>query len=400
MEGLKKCSKEYGFSYEEALNLCKKEVSGSIMLPFSKSVIKESCWGIEYNGGLFTQCVRMKCLSSDYCKICVKSASVSESGIPVCGNVSMRLSCELMEYRDLKGRKPIAYRKYLESKSLSLERAIEYAKSCNIVLDEVHLKNDETKVKRGRPVKESVPMECSVTEDLFAKLINDTVVDTVVSQVDTVVDTVVPQVDTVVPKVDTKKTSKLSDEEKSIKKQELAEAKQLAKQLAKQAEAEAKQLAKQKAIEAKQKAIEVKQLAKQLLKQEADAKKALQKESKKKSNKSKVADKETKVADNESKVADKETKVADNESKVADNESKVADNESKVADNESKVADKVETKVTVKRVTINGVEYLKSTTGVLYDEKTKEEMGIYDEETKTIKAIEYDDDEEEDEYEY
>ena len=80
--------------------------------------------------------------------------------------------------------------------------------------------------------------------------------------------------------------------------------------------------------------------------------------------------------------------------------SKVADNESKVADNESKVADKVETKVTVKRVTINGVEYLKSTTGVLYDEKTKEEMGIYDEETKTIKAIEYDDDEEEDEYEY
>ena len=97
------------------------------------------------------------------------------------------------------------------------------------------------------------------------------------------------------------------------------------------------------------------------------------------------------VADNETKV---DTKVED---KVADKvETKV---ETKVADN---VADKVETKVTVKRVTINGVEYLKSTTGVLYDEKTKEEMGIYDEETKTIKAIEYDDEEEEeeDEYEY
>ena len=57
-------------------------------------------------------------------------------------------------------------------------------------------------------------------------------------------------------------------------------------------------------------------------------------------------------------------------------------------------------KVSVRRVTIGGQEYLKSGTGILYNPETKEEVGLHDEETDTIKALPDDDDEELDEDEY
>ena len=100
IEGLKKCSVKYGFSYEEALLECKKE-KVCIKLPYIKGVISSGCLGLEYNTGLYTQCGRIVGGSSSYCKICVKSML---DGTPICGNVSMRESCELMEYRDLKGK--------------------------------------------------------------------------------------------------------------------------------------------------------------------------------------------------------------------------------------------------------------------------------------------------------
>jgi len=40
------------------------------------------------------------------------------------------------------------------------------------------------------------------------------------------------------------------------------------------------------------------------------------------------------------------------------------------------------------------VKYLKSSTGVLYNQETKEEVGLYDEETGTIKPLPDDEDEE------
>ena len=51
-------------------------------------------------------------------------------------------------------------------------------------------------------------------------------------------------------------------------------------------------------------------------------------------------------------------------------------------------------KVTVKRVTIGGKEYLKTVDNLLYDPTTREEMGIYDELTNTIKDLPDDDDDE------
>ena len=44
-------------------------------------------------------------------------------------------------------------------------------------------------------------------------------------------------------------------------------------------------------------------------------------------------------------------------------------------------------KVTVKRITVDGKQYLKTADNLLYDPETKEEKGIYDPETNTIKQL-------------
>jgi hemolysin activation/secretion protein len=58
------------------------------------------------------------------------------------------------------------------------------------------------------------------------------------------------------------------------------------------------------------------------------------------------------------------------------------------------------TKVTVTRITIGDMKYLKSNTNVLYNETTREEVGLYDADTNTIKPLPEDNDAEmtEDEY--
>ena len=51
-------------------------------------------------------------------------------------------------------------------------------------------------------------------------------------------------------------------------------------------------------------------------------------------------------------------------------------------------------KVTVKRITIDGIQYLKTADNLLYNPDTREEMGIYDAETNTIKVFADEDDDE------
>ena len=67
---------------------------------------------------------------------------------------------------------------------------------------------------------------------------------------------------------------------------------------------------------------------------------------------------------------------------------------------ESESAAPAPKKVTVKRITIEGKQYLKTADNLLYDPETKEEMGIYDPATNTIKSLPDDSEDElsEDEY--
>jgi hypothetical protein len=59
-------------------------------------------------------------------------------------------------------------------------------------------------------------------------------------------------------------------------------------------------------------------------------------------------------------------------------------------------AENKETKISVSRIEIGGVKYLKSTANVLYVPETQEEVGIWNPETQTIKPLP---EEEEDELE-
>ena len=57
-------------------------------------------------------------------------------------------------------------------------------------------------------------------------------------------------------------------------------------------------------------------------------------------------------------------------------------------------------KVKVTRIQISGKSYLKTTNNLLYNPETKEEVGIWDPDTKTIKPLPEEEDEEEQEEEY
>ena len=57
-------------------------------------------------------------------------------------------------------------------------------------------------------------------------------------------------------------------------------------------------------------------------------------------------------------------------------------------------AEDVPVKVTVKRIKIDGQEYLKSSANILYNPVTQEEVGMYDEATNSIKPLPDDEEEE------
>jgi hypothetical protein len=312
-------------------------------MPFSKSLINEGlCDGLSYNHGLFTQCLSKKMENGSYCEKCQSEADSNSSGIPLCGNISERLEKELYEFKDSKGRKPISYLKVLEKLKISVETALEEGKNSGLEIDEVHLtnivKSKDSKMSRGRPKKAKTVVEAEGVSDLFAKLTADVSEDVPESKQEVVL-----------------KKSKLSDEEKALKKAALIEAKE--------AEKEARKL-------------------------EKEAKLALEKEAKK-------AELEAKKAEREAKRnQEKAEKAAAKAASKKESKKKPPVEEKAVVQEEAKPE-----KVTVTRMQINGKAYLKSSNNILYDPETKEEVGLWDQESKTIKELPDEEEEEEEDYE-
>ena len=309
-----------------------------IPMPFSKSLIKEEgCCGLSYNHGLFTQCEKSKMSNGSYCVTCQSEGDKNTSGEPNNGTITERVEKELYEFKDPKGRKAISYLKVLEKLKLTKEAALTEANRLNIEINEAHLTElvKEKKITRGRPKKSKKIVEAENVTDLFAKLTADVVEEE---------PTVVEESNEVIKK----KKTKLSEEEKEAKKLEKE-----AKKLEKEAELEAKKEAKKLELEAKKAEREEKR--KQEKAEKAAAKKTTKKETKK--------------------VAVKEVP--------------------KEVVEEAKTPEKV----TVTRATINGKQYLKSSNNILYDPESKEEVGLWDAESKSIKELPDDEEEEEEEYE-
>ena len=242
----------------------------------------------------------------------------------------------------------------------------------------------EEKVRgKGRPTKaKKAPEE---VEDLFAKLVISNIKNTEVVEVVEVVDwkadldaaLVADLVEETPKKSNKPKKHMLTEEEKEAKKAALEEEK-----LAKKAALEEEKLAKKAALEEEK-------LAKKVLEKEQKAFLEAEKKILKK-----LEDDKKKQALEEEKASKKVPKKSTKKQAVEAVPVPVP------VQDQAPVPEEKATKVTVTRITIGDMKYLKSNTNVLYNETTKEEVGLYDAETNTIKPLPEDDDAEmtEDEY--
>ena len=431
-------------------------------MPFSRSNVSETgCQGLAYNSGLFTQCPRECMVSLNYCKGC--QSEIDQNGKTTNGTIAERLACELMEFKDGRGRKPVAYHKVMSKLNVSREQVEAEAGKLNILIDEIHFVVEEKKTKAK---KETVVAK---EDDLISTLLDD------LGSEEEEEDVVVEDANEVLKQEEEKALKKQQqEEEKALKAAEVAQKKQQqeaekalkaaevaqkkqqqdeekalkaakAQQIADEKAAKAQQIADEKAAKEAEKAAKAQQIADEKAakaQQIADEKAALRSAKEKKIADEK-AEKEKKIADEkEAKEAEKAQK---KQQQVAEKEPK--EKKQKVATKANfKVGDKVKQnllgvetiaivteliigkssvgyklravddereftapegnltifkepeatpkKVTVKRITIEGKQYLKTVDNLLYDPETKEEMGIYDPVTNTIKQLPDDDEDE------
>jgi hypothetical protein len=368
---------------------------------FAENVNADGCQGLAYNRGLFTQCLKNRMETGEYCKGCQTEADKNASGCPDCGNVSARLATGLYEFKDPKGRSPISYVKLIKKLNLTLEQVSEETGKTGKTIPEEHLVVVEKKFTRGRPKKVSAVEtdDLSVVSDLFSKIsIEKKQEDKEVLEEDLVLEEEEVEEEVLESPVKTKKP-KLSEDEKAALEAEKAQKKAALE--AEKAEKEAKKLALEAEKAEKKAALEAEKAEKKAaLEAEKEAKKlALEAEKAAK----KLALEAEKAQKKEAEKAERQAK-RDAE-KGQKKEKKVDEKEKKVDEKvDEKATEKVDepqpAKVKVTRIQISGKSYLKTTNNLLYNPETKEEVGIWDPDTKTIKPLPEEEDEEEQEEEY
>ena len=381
---------------------------------FAENVNSDGCQGLAYNRGLFTQCTKVRLETGDYCKGCQTETDKNPSGCPDCGNVSSRLDTGLYEFKDTKGRKPTSYVKLLKKLNITLEQVSEETGKQGKTIPLEHLVVAEKKraaaTGRGRPKKVNAVEtdDMSVVSDLFSKLSvekkqeqeqkeqeeqeqeqKENNEEVVLEEEEEVLECESP--------VKTKKP-KLSEDEKAEKKRVL-EAEKEAKKLALEAEKEAKaaleaeKAEKKRALEAEKEAEKAEK--KRVLEAEKAEKKRLQEVEKAEK---KEAEKAERLTKREAEKAQKKKpdKKVEKVEKVDD-----ADEPPPVEPVPLPEPEPVpKNTVKVSRIQIAGKSYLKTSNNLLYNPETKEEVGIWDPDTKTIKPLPEEEDEEEQEEEY
>ena len=358
-------SKEYGFDMKEGLSLVLGSSSGlnvnkslnvkkSLIMCFDERNVKsDGCNGLKYNGGLFTQCDG-KVTKDDYCESCSKEAM--EHGKPLCGTVKERMEMG-SEFKDSKGRKAIKYLTYLKKEKKSVEEAKESASSEGWYLPESEVSDVKVvKEKRGRPKKDVKEVAAEKVVDIFACMVEEVSTSTsTVEEKESSDDDMLNEL--------TESMVKLSVEKKPT--------------------AASEKKAQEKALKEQEKLL--KEQEKALKEQE----KLLEKEKKAQEKALKEQEKKNKEQEKEKKAQEKALKEQEKKNKEEEKEKKAA-----VAVVEEKV------KVQVSKFTYEGKEYYKTSNNLVYDPVTKEEVGIYCDETKTIKELPDDSDSEIEEEEY
>jgi chemotaxis protein histidine kinase CheA len=425
------CSMRHGFDAEEMIVYllgsggCKsKSKSKKELVSKSKEMVSECRFAIPYNGllkencckavcknqGLYTQCERIQEKDSDFCTKCDKEMKKSESGKPIYGRMEDRLAVGIMEYRDPSGKSPTPFIKIMKKLKISREEVMEEASRLNIIIDEIHFREEEVgeKKEKGRPKKPKRKIELADdSTDLFAALVakaneeeessddeSGSIVESAESfesaesatmtesaesatMVESILDGVLDNV-SIISENNEKEAAKEAEKQKK-------EAEKEAEKLAKEAEKLAKEAAKEAEKQKKEAEKEAAKLAKEAAK-EAEKQK-------------KEAEKQAKEAAKEAEKQAKETeKLAKEASKLSKKEP--AKKVTKKTEDKPKEEDKAkEEQDVVKRFEFEGVKYLKSkNTGIIYN-MDEDVVGKWNEKTNKIDFNEMDSEEEADEYE-
>ena len=450
-KAIMECSKEYGFSEEEALRKLnvenlrirgkgKKVKEGKLEgklegekskypLPYNNEYEEKCCEAVRLNGGLYTQCENKKKELSKYCNGCGKQASKNESEMPEYGTIQMRLEKKIMEYVDPKGRKPTPYIKIMKRLNITKEEVLEEASRCGKLIDEIHF--EEAEQRRGRPatIKEKVakgvkgrPKKTKKVveitgeaEDLFSTLVANAIEEEE-KEVSTKVEANTEANTEANVEANTEANVEANVEEKRKEKEEKRKEKEEKRKEKELKEKEKEEKRKEK--EHKEKEKEEKRKEKELKEKEKEEKRK-EKELKEKEKEEKRKEKELKEKEKELKEKEKEQREEKKKAKEVVVEKKVEVVEKEVVEKKVEEVEKevVENKVEedkLKKMSHEGKKYLVSrTTGIIYDlEKhlagETVVLGKYDEKTKeynfnkeeSSSESSEESEESEDEYEY
>ena len=255
-----------------------------------------------------------------------------------------------------------------------------------------------SKIGKGRPksVKKLSPQQ-EADDDLFANLVDEMWSETtpdvkkfkVSVEVEEELEELVVEEELVVSKVVAKKEKKhvLSEEEKEAKKAALAEEKKLKKEADKAAKKAFKK------SEGAKKAAATRAANKLALKAAATANDS--------DNESVASESAPVVSEVVAPVVSKAATEVVSKAPASKEKKAPVLSEAKSKAVAEVVVEVKPTKVTVSRITIGDIKYLKSSTNVLYNPDTREEVGMYDAETNSVKPLPDNEDDEmsEDEYE-
>ena len=366
-------SEEYGFDLTEAQRkvrdrMAKGEVA-RVPLPYSGK-LEGGCRGMRVNYGLFTQCCRDTVKDGEYCKTCERQATMNDSGEPNGGNIKSRMEGTWTGVAT-------RYANVMEKLKITREVACAAAAKRGQTIAEEEFtvekrgrgrprnststssSDDESKPKRtrGRPKGKKKVIEGSIGDDLISQL--------------------------VAAAESSDLSCSTSDEsDNSVAKKQSSDAAKAEKEAAKKAKEEAK--AEKEA--AKEEAKAEKEAAKKA-KEEAKAEKEAAKEEAKASKLTKKATMfEADKAETAMLIGDLGTLVSPKNIKC-DINLDCADEEMVEDDYTSDEAGD-EVSLEVEKTMVEGKEYLiDRSTMFLYDIDTHGEVGVWDEESKTIQEI-------------
>jgi hypothetical protein len=364
-EVVSKLSEMYKFDKKEALRRLHEKEEPSIPLPFTGEINKSWCLGMKKSHGLYNQCTGKR-INERLCNKCQKEEE--KLGKVKEGYIEERLTCDLMDYKDVK-----SYGSVLEKLKITKEKALEEAARFNVVIPEEQFETKKT--QRGRPTKE-VKVSTQLKEVVLKQEKKEENTPEGLGDVN-------PPKKRGRPKKEQKKVVNNCGEE-------LIEA--LVKEAEKEETEDVFETAKKAKAEAKKK--------EQAEKKQKEQEKKLELEKKKREEEAKQLEEQKKIEEEEAIKKEEGVRVSATEgnSKFPCDElceEVVESEEEGVRGNVEFPCEEVESEeeeeITVSKFEFNGKKYLKSSDNILYDPISQDPVGIWNEDDECIDEIEEDD---------